>query len=1787
MSLDHLRWETGRSLEHLRWVTGRSLDHLRWVTGSSLDHLRWETGHSLDHLRWVTGRSLDHLRWVTGRSLDHLRWVTGRSVFGPSQVGHGPPFGPSQVGHGPLCLWTISGGKRAALWNISGGSRAALWTISGGSRAALWTISGGKRATLWTISGGSRAALWTISGGSRAALWTISGGSRAALWTISGGSRAALWTISGGSRAALSLDHPRWVTGRPLDHLRWVTGRSLDHLRWVTGRSVFGPSQVGHGPPFGPSQVGHGPLFGPSQVGHGPLFGPSQVGHGPLFGPSQVGHGPPFGPSQVGHGPPFGPSQVGHGQLYGPSQVGHGPPFGPSQVGHGQLYGPSQVGHGLPFGPSQVGHGPLFGPSQVGHGPLCLWTISGGKRAALWTISDDSDDAEAEPENEESDSGDEEHDDPVNGDDEDDDDDDDDDGDDGDEEEDAKPHDGGGVSAGFTGISSDEDSEKCPICLNTFSEQPVATPENCEHYFCFDCILEWTKNANSCPVDRTTFNSIYIRKCYGGKVKKMVTVQKPAQKSQEDAVDLDLEQTNCEVCGGSDREDRLLLCDGCDAGYHMECLTPPLDSVPVEEWFCPECEATNQSSRHSAEDLSDRGGVPSAARPATSRALPRALGPTRAIARTQQSERVRANVNRHRISQARSAQLAPTYLMQSTWLDETINAVVAGLNTAVYVRDVAPRVASRRRQTLKRRKVKQRKTSAAGKMSSTGVQRRKRRSRKPKSKKKLTHKNSADPRSRIASNLGMVKDRNSSSLPTVYRPSESTLSSMRADIGAASLSIYGDPFDLDPFVDQGPDVSQTEAASVPDLLGSILTGQSILLMDSSDVIINRDGSLKAAKPGLSSAVTASGLESWSDANTLIKEEDPSEHNDGRLPEDFCSSTNSPTAHRSTNLPSFTASQSALSFTAASSDLLSGGTPGFLPPQPIKSGPLKSSENSGVDFAAPSQAHATKAAVKPMWVDVSELPRIPRIKRESRVGPDDGPAGILRAGMNRPSGDKGRNQSEDQQKDVWTHRHRSKGDAFCSSFSSSASQPQRAPSLSSSSAVSFRINSSGNSWHARKLNMGCSSGEKLEDVQRRKEDQAKKRLLIRDKRMLLASHSRTSRGQESNIYDPCNPTTSDSGGSADEAEGRSLDCSREGPSWGDGEEWRLSLPNAVQEKTGSSQRSRLHKVPFSDGPPKMKEEPHSAKLDEAMENSGDLDFTKKEEKSKRFSGPPSRCSDSYQDSPKASLDAARRGSAPSSGPQSSMAPKSQKPQSAWRTDHGDTHKDKTRGGHSSAGSPPSNPSDRNPQKRRQFASLSKDSQRNSPSRSASSSSRKKSHERQSRNRNDGRQNQPAPSHRRYGPPSPTSSSGPKPERSESLLTPRERGGEYVQEKHPPLTCKERGGDGRRCRSEDRSTRKDCASSSRESLQRQAKDPSHRDVQLQDYHQNPSPSCPLKNNCRDSGGEDTMKDISKDTKPENNLKKEKLRLNDPTKSEQVWTSSSVFDRNEANIQKNPAESSEPLGIKSDQSSPKLCPTPPAASLPDLLPGATGPQPGKQDVPDVPDSDLDVDLMLDCPDFVKQEEEEADSFRDEGEQVSAAAVPKTKTQVKRVTWNIQEPEGPQPEKSATTFLSAELALYKLKLKQEGVRRSSGMSQTSAQETRGAVTDSPKKEVVGSTSTPDATHSRDPPTQQGASSGGESLWSKDKYLQKLHMQERAVEEVKLAMKPFYQRRDVNKDEYKEILRKAVQKVCHSKSGEINPVKVGNLVKAYVDKYKHARKRQKEAVLGEQTEPIRAPDSP
>ena len=38
----------------------------------------------------------------------------------------------------------------------------------------------------------------------------------------------------------------------------------------------------------------------------------------------------------------------------------------------------------------------------------------------------------------------------------------------------------------------------------------------------------------------------------------------------------------------------MLLCDGCDKGYHTYCVDPPIEEVPEGDWFCPECVKNNK-----------------------------------------------------------------------------------------------------------------------------------------------------------------------------------------------------------------------------------------------------------------------------------------------------------------------------------------------------------------------------------------------------------------------------------------------------------------------------------------------------------------------------------------------------------------------------------------------------------------------------------------------------------------------------------------------------------------------------------------------------------------------------------------------------------------------------------------------------------------------------------------------------------------------------------------------------------------------------------------------------------------------------------------------------------------------------------------------------------------------------------------------------------------------------------------------------------------------------------------
>lgn len=50
-----------------------------------------------------------------------------------------------------------------------------------------------------------------------------------------------------------------------------------------------------------------------------------------------------------------------------------------------------------------------------------------------------------------------------------------------------------------------------------------------------------------------------------------------------------LMNVRCRICRRKGGDEYMLLCDGCDHGYHTYCLKPPLSHVPEGDWFCHNC----------------------------------------------------------------------------------------------------------------------------------------------------------------------------------------------------------------------------------------------------------------------------------------------------------------------------------------------------------------------------------------------------------------------------------------------------------------------------------------------------------------------------------------------------------------------------------------------------------------------------------------------------------------------------------------------------------------------------------------------------------------------------------------------------------------------------------------------------------------------------------------------------------------------------------------------------------------------------------------------------------------------------------------------------------------------------------------------------------------------------------------------------------------------------------------------------------------------------------------------
>ncbi|NWU82038.1 PHRF1 protein, partial [Onychorhynchus coronatus] len=1567
-------------------------------------------------------------------------------------------------------------------------------------------------------------------------------------------------------------------------------------------------------------------------------------------------------------------------------------------------------------------------------------------------------------------------------------------------------------------ISSDEDGENCPICLNTFRDQAVGTPENCSHYFCLDCIVEWSKNANSCPVDRILFKYISIRARFGGKILKKI----PVENTKAQGSDGEDDPTFCEVCGRSDREDRLLLCDGCDAGYHMECLNPPLSEVPVDEWFCPACAPMGTSAAADTDHVSEEevAALVADVVPTTSRLRPHVR--TRAIARTRQSERVRATVNRNRITTAQRIQHVPRYLMSSL-LDETIEAVVAGLNTAVYQRPLTPRAPARQKRKAGRRKKvggkKRTQTKSAGKKTSgTQLKRRKRLTKKRRGKKTRV-KNEVTARSRIARTLGLSKPVRGASLPSMYKPTEPSLGLMRADIGAASLSVFGDPYELDPYesneeVPANPDspvsakrrvLSQSalrshrpvarpisvglprssvpalnpdqeaEAAPVPDLLGSILSGQSFLMMSSSDVVINRDGSLTAKKAGKdlalnmhSGTATSSSIAGPSFSSGLSTHTRPFSSSLFLSPSPSLSRTES-AANPAQTAPEKAMVKSEYSMTPRSVQTqniatlsrhgsklgemprFNGKSKNFLPTD-SSSKPLSSNLNSGL------KAVTVRQPLKPpsKRIDIFELPRIPKIKKETsskQVEPEptgsqscDIPSSCItqltgKESTNQPGKGSKVESQKSNSKEPQQQTHTS-GVSFSANTGlySSSSLLGTSRGKGPGSFESFKINIPGNAGHPSRLsNPGfCNTFRPVDDEVQQKESPAP---LFSVKKKQVKSE----------IYDPFEPTGSDSSSanSSPERLGSGITLTNitrtisiDNPKVKTFQTVRRFTPYRVENVFGSEadsdapsgnteshddvtvesriveqisdteERDNMDEEDFLSSPCtssavkqisntecvkeesregpnvffnaeelirpniNVKLEPDSPSKRDGQQKVQKVEQTERRSRSRSCSNSSSRSKKKMKR--KKALVKERKRSRSGSRDRAHSRDRSSR-STSWSggEEHGKTHTLKSKSKRSST--------DRSSSRERSKKKKTKDKTKEKKAKTSWSREKRKSRSRSGSPGSTSEFYENRKKKRR------SRSRSRRRDRSRSNSTERTKRRKHRRDKSCERYDKDsslRSRDRKRSRSRSRERRKwrsrsHSASRSREHKSSKSKEkrPRSRSRSKERKHRSKETSLPpppekdqkppVENLTRcleqphslkqEPKEELVLEELSITIEP--NAQLAEIQAETPLQLREVQETIKV----EPIFQEVTSETAfpvpevtnicGPIGNVDSFSETELLSSTDQAALSScsntnleitvkientaLCPSLMEQPPKKEVIMHVPAEAATIQSsskskITDCAREVKEEclvsDEKTSNFsKPELEVVPQGPALKSKAPVKRVTWNLQEEESG----TLSAGKAPRMPFYKLQRAKEGAWKAEDLNQTLNQVQLNeppptnymipepmfpdldssqvycqnipltpplpsslppyAPVSQPTVQfimqgslpalgcVAGQSLTPEpgslATASE--PGVQAASVGNAEEKIKapkppvdktknEEYMKKLHMQERAVEEVKLAIKPFYQKREITKEEYKSILRKAVQKICHSKSGEINPMKVANLVKAYVEKYKHMRKHKK-----------------
>jgi len=100
-----------------------------------------------------------------------------------------------------------------------------------------------------------------------------------------------------------------------------------------------------------------------------------------------------------------------------------------------------------------------------------------------------------------------------------------------------------------------------------------------------DDILKFDDNADdefACEDPEPESEPVVLRRARTAKKVKSVYSGEESEEETDDTV--------CKRCTKGDHPEWILLCDRCDAGFHISCLLPPLMIIPDSDWFCPPCE---------------------------------------------------------------------------------------------------------------------------------------------------------------------------------------------------------------------------------------------------------------------------------------------------------------------------------------------------------------------------------------------------------------------------------------------------------------------------------------------------------------------------------------------------------------------------------------------------------------------------------------------------------------------------------------------------------------------------------------------------------------------------------------------------------------------------------------------------------------------------------------------------------------------------------------------------------------------------------------------------------------------------------------------------------------------------------------------------------------------------------------------------------------------------------------------------------------------------------------------